>query len=1290
MRAYYRFVWEGEAYLRDGNVHHERQLRILAHYLDGKAYDFYMQKVAPDDPRNWDLHKFFTELYNYCFPIDYKQRTRLKLENLYQGPNQSVAEYIHELQELFSMVGDIPTRFKIIKLWYSLKSKIQKVMWKDGLHPDESTWEEVVAKAEMVKISDSVLDPRERRFVQAGASTSRSSQSNPKNKSGLSSRSVTMTPPNREKQGNYQNNNSCTRDNRQTFKNDQFRRRTDRNNYYTPRGRSFYDRQNQSSRPPPRLTNVNTGTSMTNQNNARFNKNTQLTEKEMADRRASGKCFNCGKEGHMSRNCPERNLLKGGTNKPPGVPSYSMEMSLVEDISDSKEVLESVPLGYLGMKMNHVPINQEPENWQNYYPIWQQPGLSARQWFGDCHVMTIEYQLTIRQPYPGDEQSVVFPCLPMNRFIVLRLENLKNVFKIRDDLVDFEIEITQEKIDNDKFNLGHWYAKKRARLLNLQSPTTEDYPDFGDDPYCLVLLNLLRNGINSHFPNVKPLTESDYRFCVHPTNDENPLCIIYDSDLNLIVEIEKDSLRNPEFELINWYCNHAANEGNFQDQYVINHKHHYCAIPEGYRDLYFDLLESHDDAENKILLNEIHQRLKVKIQFVLDNCQPYPGDNTVLSAVDPTYNENESRFIVEKVKNEYLSVYDRVRGFDSYLLWTIAVWDEFSLGKWYAERCAIEDKEEYPCEIADEWMKSQKWCNTILSGCYLGYWHDASLFEEDENKIDFDNDANDYFYSDSFGETSEFDDLYNDDDSDVSLIEIDDSDINVDNVVLNGVQVDRNKYVSIQRNAAKIKGAAERLLPKPVVLRITINGHHTRALVDSGSLGDFISSTFVDQLHIKRNLFQKSIGLQLAVQGSRSKINAAVKVHLMYLGIIEERHFDVANLNDYDVILGTPWIYQHQVCIGLNPSRIVIGSDVALPITSENDTKPLLNFIMPSDDEIVAAREELMAYAKPLCRKVDETELPPLRAINHTIPLIDENKTYQWRASRCPEIFREQWAIKKDAYLNSGRWKMTLARNTVPMLLIPKPHKPENAQELRTVIYLQERNKNTVKMSSPLLDIEGVLHRVAAKPFRSTLDLTAAYEQIRIVPEHVERSAVTTPDRNMVSLVLQMGDCNGPATYQSLMNHIFSPYLGRFIDVYLDDVMIYSATLDSHLQQCKLAMDILKKEKLYLSEGKLCFLPEKLKLLGRVVDAKGIQMDPEKVDHVLAWKTPTNRDLLRGFIGSVGFLADDIPNIRIPLGILSAITGDTVPFRWGYTEQRAFDDAKQLTNDAREPAPYKL
>lgn len=71
-------------------------------------------------------------------------------------------------------------------------------------------------------------------------------------------------------------------------------------------------------------------------------------------------------------------------------------------------------------------------------------------------------------------------------------------------------------------------------------------------------------------------------------------------------------------------------------------------------------------------------------------------------------------------------------------------------------------------------------------------------------------------------------------------------------------------------------------------------------------------------------------------------------------------------------------------------------------------------------------------------------------------------------------------------------------------------------------------------------------------------------------------------------------------------------------------------------------------------------------------------MDPDKVDNVLAWKVPTNHDLLRGFLGSVGFLADDLACVHIPMGVLSTLTGDTVPFWWGFTQQHAFEEVKSI------------
>ena len=198
------------------------------------------------------------------------------------------------------------------------------------------------------------------------------------------------------------------------------------------------------------------------------------------------------------------------------------------------------------------------------------------------------------------------------------------------------------------------------------------------------------------------------------------------------------------------------------------------------------------------------------------------------------------------------------------------------------------------------------------------------------------------------------------------------------------------------------------------------------------------------------------------------------------------------------------------------------------------------------------------------------------------------------------------------------------------------------------------------------------------------LDLKNVYEQIHIVPEHVSHSTVMMLDGNMVSQVVQMGDCNAPATYQALINHIFSAYISRFMDVYLDNIIIYSDMLEEHIRHVKAVLDILTKGQLYLSGSKLRFIAPRLKLLGCIIDDEGIQMDAAKVDSVIGWKVPTNRDLLQGIIGSVRYLADNIPNIQIPMGILSLLTGDTVPFYWGYTKQQAFDEVKELVQHAQD------
>lgn len=101
--------------------------------------------------------------------------------------------------------------------------------------------------------------------------------------------------------------------------------------------------------------------------------------------------------------------------------------------------------------------------------------------------------------------------------------------------------------------------------------------------------------------------------------------------------------------------------------------------------------------------------------------------------------------------------------------------------------------------------------------------------------------------------------------------------------------------------------------------------------------------------------------------------------------------------------------------------------------------------------------------------------------------------------------------------------------------------------------------------------------------------------------------------------------CNAGATYQSLMNYIFADAIEVYVDVYLDDIIIYSDTIEEHVEHVRKVFDVLCRKKLYLGADKMQFFAREMGILGHVIDDNGIMMDKNKVDTIRNWPTPTNK-----------------------------------------------------------------
>ena len=207
-----------------------------------------------------------------------------------------------------------------------------------------------------------------------------------------------------------------------------------------------------------------------------------------------------------------------------------------------------------------------------------------------------------------------------------------------------------------------------------------------------------------------------------------------------------------------------------------------------------------------------------------------------------------------------------------------------------------------------------------------------------------------------------------------------------------------------------------------------------------------------------------------------------------------------------------------------------------------------------------------------------------------------------------------------------------------------------------------------------------IRNNVASHPFRSKIDMSNAYYQIRVEPADEIKNLITAGQLGAFHIeVMLQGDCNAPATIMRIINTILSPYLGKFVWVYLDDILIFSNTYNDWLNHLPQIFKKLEENNFYLRMDKCNLLVNDIEVLGQTIKGNQITPAKEKITHINYFPTPTSKRQLQQFLGSVNYIGSHIPHIATLQAPLTELT-DTQTWEWCDLLDNAFNQIKEVCN----------
>ncbi len=204
------------------------------------------------------------------------------------------------------------------------------------------------------------------------------------------------------------------------------------------------------------------------------------------------------------------------------------------------------------------------------------------------------------------------------------------------------------------------------------------------------------------------------------------------------------------------------------------------------------------------------------------------------------------------------------------------------------------------------------------------------------------------------------------------------------------------------------------------------------------------------------------------------------------------------------------------------------------------------------------------------------------------------------------------------------------------------------------------------------------MEQLRTAKFFTKLDLRSAYNLIRIRAGDERKTAFSTTTGHYEYRVKPFGLVNSPSIFQSFINDVFRDMLNKYVIVYIDDILIYSESLEEHIQQVRAVLKRLIQHQLYAKTEKCEFHLTSISFLGYVISHEGVAMDESKVNAVLKWSLPSTIKELQRFLGFANFYRRFIRGFSSVAAPLTSMTRKgSSRLHWSSTAREAFQELKQ-------------